>query len=106
MSRIENNKFEINMTYFDVRQAIKEVCNIMEFQANQKKILLLLEIDEKVPSFIHTDKKRYRQILFNLIGNALKFTFEGHVQVKLYCDGANLMTEVIDTGIGINSKDL
>ncbi|CDW76333.1 multi-sensor hybrid histidine kinase [Stylonychia lemnae] len=81
MSRIENNKFEINMTSFDLRQTIQEIKEIMEFQAKQKELNLKIDISNMVPSQIITDKKRYRQ-------------------------NAMLVTQVTDTGIGISSEDI
>ena len=48
-----------------------------------------------------TDPKRYKQILFNLIGNAIKFTFNGYIKVNVSVDGPLLVTEVEDSGIGI-----
>ena len=81
MSRIENNKFEINYDKFNIRQVIKEVEDIMEFQIEQKKLKLIIEVDFLVPEIIKSDMKRYKQILFNLIGNAIKFTYKGTISL-------------------------
>ena len=66
-----------------------------------KNLLLNLEIDDAVPEKIESDPKRIRQIIFNLIGNALKFTFKGEINVRLQFVDGNIISEVQDTGIGI-----
>lgn len=75
LSRIENNKFTLNKEYFDLRLAINSVCDIMKFQTDSKKLSLELNILNNVPASVFSDAKRLKQVLFNLIGNAIKFTF-------------------------------
>jgi len=106
MSRIENNKFQIFKEFFDVRTAVQEVASIMEFQTTQKGLSLIILVDEVVPENVQTDQKRYRQVLFNLIGNAVKFTFQGSITVNVQFKNGDLMTSVEDTGIGIKAEDL
>ena len=106
MSRIENGKFEIINELFDIRETLNEVCEVMEFQVKQKKLRLQVNIDDNIPAKVRTDKKRFRQIMFNLIGNALKFTFKGAITVKLAFFNGILFTEIQDTGIGIKEHDL
>jgi signal transduction histidine kinase len=55
---------------------------------------------------MYLDKKRYKQILFNLLGNANKFTFKGAITMRIDCRNNTLITEVTDTGIGIKEEDL
>ena len=68
-----------------------------------KKIDLILEIEEEVPNIVFTDEKRLKQILFNLVGNALKFTMKGFIKLKVDRGFTSnyLRFKVIDTGIGI-----
>jgi signal transduction histidine kinase len=54
---------------------------------------------------IRTDEKRYKQVLFNLLGNAVKFTLQGSITVKTYYNNKTLTTKVTDTGIGIKPDD-
>ena len=63
---------------------------------------------EKVPYMIFSDVKRFKRVLFNLIGNAIKFTFEGMIKVDVAFDETNaeLLTSVDDSGIGMNPEDL
>jgi len=61
-----------------------------------------------VPEFIKSDEKRFKQILYNLIGNALKFTFKGGIKVNVTYNeiSCRLLTSVVDTGIGIKPEDM
>jgi signal transduction histidine kinase len=77
VTRIENKKFEIIKGLFNFRDTVKEVCEIMDFQLKQKGLGLEVSIRDRVPRVICSDIKRIKQILFNLIGNAMKFTFQG-----------------------------
>lgn len=67
-----------------------------------------MKIGESVPIKIYSDMKRFKQILFNLMGNAIKFTFKGKVTVNINFDERtnNLVTDVEDTGVGIKPEDL
>ena len=65
----------------------------------------MYKIDNDIPLLIKSDAKRYKQVLFNLIGNALKFTFKGSIEVHLYVKNNILYTEVRDSGIGIHCED-
>ena len=56
----------------------------MSFQIEQKGLKLTVEISDRIPNEICLDMKRYKQILFNLIGNAIKFTYTGYIKVSLY----------------------
>jgi signal transduction histidine kinase len=86
VTRIENKQFSIFKTIFDFRQAVNEVCEIMRFQLQQKKLGFEVKVAESVPGYILSDMKRVKQVLFNLIGNAVKFTFSGMVGVSFAYD--------------------
>jgi two-component system, sensor histidine kinase len=90
--------------FFDVRAALDEVIQIMSFQVTQKNLYLKTNIDQSVPQFIKSDVKRFKQVLFNLIGNAIKFTFKGGVTVRLSYTKKQLTTSVMDTGLGIEPE--
>lgn len=106
MSRIENNKFTLNPHLFDIRKAINEVCDIMRFQLEQKGLYLRVNVEEGVPRELMADSKRVKQVLFNLIGNAVKFTFRGGVCVRVGRNDRGIGFEVEDTGVGIKQEDL
>ena len=67
-----------------------EVYSIMQFQAESKGVELVKSISSNVPQNIKTDPKRFKQILFNLIGNALKFTFSGTVEIRVSYEGPTI----------------
>ncbi len=91
----------------NIRETLTNVIELLSLQANLRKIKLLYEILPGVPEIIHTDARRLKQILFNLAGNALKFTFKGYVKFRLSfkADEHLIHFEVEDTGLGIKEKD-
>ena len=78
----------------------------MEFQIQQKNLKLEIDISPSVPATLLSDAKRYKQILFNLVGNALKFTFHGSIKLRITIVNDVLITDVSDTGIGIKQEDI
>ncbi|MBX9736106.1 MAG: PAS domain-containing protein [Phycisphaerales bacterium] len=111
LSKIEAGKMTIELASIDPGKSIEDVCAIMVFRARSKKIELTLENESDLPRVIRTDGLRLRQILLNLIGNAVKFTSEGSVRVSVGVDRrgsgpGELRVSVKDTGIGIDPKVL
>ncbi|TNV73770.1 hypothetical protein FGO68_gene16965 [Halteria grandinella] len=108
MSRIENRKFTLNFEVFDIRGLINEVEGIMGFQTEQKGISLTHQVSQLVPKTIFSDQKRIKQVLFNLVGNAFKFTFKGgiHIRAEYYPATQILEISIIDTGVGMSEKDV
>lgn len=107
LSKIEAKQLHLESVAFDLRGSMKEVCAALETQALAKGLEVILRIDPKLPDRMIGDKLRVRQILFNLIGNAVKFTDRGEVRVHAsWCPFDELMhrphllLEVLDTGPG------
>lgn len=107
-SQLEEKKLNLNNNSQEIRELIKETLQIMSFQYEKKKIGLFCKIEQTVPEKVNIDKNRYMQILLNFLGNALKFTFNGEVKVKVnYTENNDLITtSVQDTGIGIKQEDV
>eukprot|EP00831_Metopus_contortus_P069781 TRINITY_DN6289_c0_g1_i9.p1 TRINITY_DN6289_c0_g1~~TRINITY_DN6289_c0_g1_i9.p1 ORF type:complete len:343 (-),score=50.50 TRINITY_DN6289_c0_g1_i9:65-1093(-) len=107
-SQFEANKFKANLTRNVTRDVLRETMQMVLFRFERKKLEHFEEISPSVPFEVYIDKNRYMQILLNLLGNALKFTFEGHVKVHLDYESQTdtLITMVRDTGIGIEEKDV
>ena len=108
-SKIEAGKMELEELPFDIKNVMYEVLDLFDINAKQKGIYIKLKIDETIPKIIIGDYVRVRQVLSNLIGNAIKFTLRGGVDVSVTyeepcSEGAKLKFEVTDTGIGI-AKD-
>jgi signal transduction histidine kinase len=108
VSRIENNKFELVKEVFNLREAIQEVADTMRFQIEQKGLVMELHYSDEVPEKAKSDSKRIKQVLFNLIGNATKFTYEGAISIYIGFERLthSLRVSVRDSGIGISADDL
>ncbi len=106
LSKIEAGKLSLEDIPFDLRELVQELVVLHSLKAEQKGIELNSEINEQVPDVIVGDPTRVRQILVNLITNALKFTSEGEVSITINIkekteDKVLLRIEVSDTGVGI-----
>jgi signal transduction histidine kinase/CheY-like chemotaxis protein len=105
-SKIESGNLELDQHDFDLRQCLEEVIDLFSGKAAQKKIDLIYQIDYMVPARIISDSHRLRQIIINLLGNAMKFTERGEIFVGVnitdaHHDELSLAFHVRDTGIGI-----
>lgn len=111
LSKIESGSFDMECIPFFIRDLIEKTVRIMDVRAQEKTISLIWQVDEDVPSCVKGDPYRLRQILTNLIGNAIKFTASGSVLIHIEnnledkSEGA-LMFSVIDSGIGIPADKL
>jgi signal transduction histidine kinase len=110
-SKIESGSMELDLHEFDLRSCIEEVLDVFTAKAAAIGLDLLYQIDHDVPTLIIADKLRLRQILINLVSNAVKFTRQGEVFVVVkvkskHDDRFELEFNVIDTGIGIPSDKL
>ncbi|MFO1019442.1 MAG: PAS domain S-box protein [Planctomycetales bacterium] len=110
LSKIEAGKLEIRKESCELIRVISDVHSLMHPQAVERGINLKIRYATKIPSEIHTDPLRLRQILLNLVSNAVKFTELGWVEIGISCDrdsqGLNLVLIVSDTGIGISPSRL
>ena len=113
LSKIEAGKMEIKPSPTNPYHLIEDTANIFALKLQEKDVDLFIEIDKQIPQTIIIDEVRVRQILLNLIGNAVKFTANGSITVKATAvkidDDAStvdLKIDVIDTGIGIKEDQL
>jgi two-component system, sensor histidine kinase and response regulator len=106
-SKIEAGKLETEALDFDLYQAMEDVVQLMAPRAHAKGLELACRIDEKLPTAVRGDPYRLRQVLSNLIGNAVKFTQTGEVVIEVLAqDEATLRVNVRDSGIGIPAEIL
>ncbi len=113
-SKVEARKLELEILDFDLQTTLENVKNILGMRAQEKGIDLFFQVDENVPSSLRGDPGRIRQILTNLVGNAIKFTHKGSVSVRVNLESkiknnnnwTQLHFVVKDTGIGINPTKL
>jgi signal transduction histidine kinase/CheY-like chemotaxis protein len=105
-SKIEAGKLQIESILFDLSLVIEDVNEMLAAKAEEKDLDLVLEYRPGVPRYFVGDGGRIRQVVTNLVGNAIKFTAHGHVVVSASCEGqtgdqARMRISVADTGIGI-----
>jgi len=110
LSKLEAGKLDITPAPFDPRATVTEAATLLRPEASQKGVALEVQTDDTVPARVLGDAGRLRQIVINLVGNAVKFTAQGSVQVRLSANAAGgrhlLRLEVADTGIGIDPEML
>jgi PAS domain S-box-containing protein len=105
-SKIEAGKYELETVDFNLPECLGETLSTLALRAKQSGLELLCEVDPGVPEFVRGDPNRLRQVLVNLVGNAIKFTARGEIAVRVRAlDSATkdslLQFTVADTGIGI-----
>ena len=103
-SKIEAGRLELDEVDFDVREVVDDASAIVAESAFAKGLELLTWVDPAVPARMRGDDVRLRQVLINLLGNAIKFTDSGEVAVRVAVTGDRLRLEVSDTGIGISRE--
>lgn len=111
VSKLEAGKIELELIPFDLSKVILEIVSLMQIKAQEKNLKLEAQLADDVPKYLIGDGNRLRQILLNLVSNALKFTGRGNVTLRVQlderlADRARLYFAVIDTGIGIPKDKL
>jgi signal transduction histidine kinase/CheY-like chemotaxis protein len=104
-SKIEAGRLDIEKIPLDPRRVMTTVARALLPSATEKGLVLEWTSDERTPPAVIGDPVRLRQVLFNLVGNAVKFTHHGKVAVRLKPDGDKLVFEVEDTGIGLSPAE-
>lgn len=110
ISKIESGKLDIIEDEYEFASVINDITNMANVRINDKDIKFLVEIDPKIPYKMYGDEVRLRQVIINLVNNAIKFTEEGYVKLKITSDNitnnkVELKVIVEDTGIGIKDED-
>ena len=105
LSKVEAGKMDVEFSPVDIFEVLTDVKNLAKVQLEAKDIYFRLEPQFPLPRAILSDPLRIRQILINLMSNAIKFTNEGGVRLGVSCtDGKNVIFSVIDSGIGITEE--
>ncbi len=110
-SKIESGKMEIVPGPYDVTSFVNDLVNMTKVRAEKKNLGFFCEIDENIPSMLYGDDVRIRQVITNILTNAVKYTPEGSVKLKMKVlnienDVLRLGISVTDTGIGIREEDM
>jgi len=108
LSKIESEKIEIEIIEVDIFELFTELESVIKIQASEKNISVIFTNGTPLPQFIMTDPVRLKQILFNLVNNAIKFTAEGVIRIIINFNDklCKLNIDIIDTGIGISSDKM
>jgi signal transduction histidine kinase/DNA-binding NarL/FixJ family response regulator len=111
LSKIESGRMKIVNKTINLKKIMEETYSLFALQAEQKGLKLELEYDDKIPAVIISDGLRIKQIMINLIGNAIKFTEKGFVRIVAHIQNidehlsqVDIIIEIIDSGIGIPKK--
>jgi len=111
LSKIEAGRTEIRKEPVAIRALVQDVVNLFHLRAEEKGLLFEFTLDADIPHYLEIDETRTRQILLNLIGNAIKFTDKGYVHCRISSENMSensmdLVFEVEDSGIGIRKDNL
>jgi len=111
INRLDSDKATVDFNQFEIRTTLQQVIQSFQETAKKNNTKLILEIDPNLPEKIVTDEVKFNQVIVNLIGNAVKFTEDGTVWVRIKQNwqkdtAVNFTFEVQDTGIGIEEKHL
>ncbi len=108
VAKIEAGRVQLEVAPFDLEGVVRDVTKMMQIRAEEKGLRLLFDQSSTFPRYVKGDESRVRQIIINLINNAVKFTDQGAVTVRLGAknnSGTHLLIEVEDTGPGIRPDD-
>jgi len=106
LSKIEAGKVELYLTDFNFNEFIRDITELFQIRAQQKHITFIYEPTTYLPIGVRADEKRLRQVLINLLGNAIKFTKKGGVNLKIGMYNNKMRFQIEDTGIGIAQEDI
>ena len=110
-SKIEAGKLDLHIEKYDIKEHLNQVIDLILYESNQKNLKLELNISEDIPKYIWVDIVRLKQILINLLANAVKFTDKGSIKLNVSIvengseDSTTIRFAVIDSGIGILEKN-
>jgi chemotaxis family two-component system sensor kinase Cph1 len=111
LSKIEANKLEFDFIPCSLAEIAREAVSLMRVPAQGKGLAISVEFAGPIPDTIRTDPRRFRQVLLNLLGNAVKFTEKGQVRMVVRVEqgtasNAQIVVDVIDTGLGMTQEQL
>lgn len=111
LSKIQSGEFEIIPLDYDLASVLNDVINITRNKAEQKNLEYRITVDEDIPAKLHGDEIRIKQVMLNIINNAIKYTPAGSIHIDISAaditdNSLDLMISVTDTGIGIREEDM
>jgi signal transduction histidine kinase/CheY-like chemotaxis protein len=111
ISKIESGKLSINDINYEFIELLKDIIAIIRIRAAEKNLYFTVNIDNNIPSGLYGDSIRIRQIILNILNNAIKYTNKGYIKLKIdyiykSIDSIELLFSVTDTGLGIKKEDI
>ncbi len=106
LSRIESGKFDLAPADYNLKELLENLNSMFLYSANAKNVLFRFESEANLPEYVFGDDVRVRQVLINILNNAVKYTRQGAVTFLAGLDDGRLSFSVLDTGIGIRQDDL
>ncbi|MEG4351274.1 PAS domain S-box protein [Microcoleus sp. LAD1_D3] len=111
LSKIESGRMTLNLSDFDLTNLLASIEEMFQVKVQSKEVQLIFELAPDFPKFVHSDEKKLYQVLVNLLGNAIKFTNQGSVTLRVKATqrdktSCHLCFEVEDTGVGIAPTEI
>jgi CheY-like chemotaxis protein len=107
LAKIEAGRIELSLSTMKLHPFLEQIADVIQIRAQQKGVQFLYEEDVRLPQYVHADEVRLRQVLLNLLGNAVKFTDKGTVLLQVSMrENGRIRFSVIDTGIGLDPKEM
>ncbi|MBE9162030.1 PAS domain-containing hybrid sensor histidine kinase/response regulator [Tychonema sp. LEGE 06208] len=111
LSKIESGRMTLNPSDFDLTSLLTSIEEMLQIKVQPKELELIVEREPELPKFVHTDEKKLYQVLVNLLGNAIKFTKQGSITLRVRAaqrdqTSCHLCFEVEDTGVGISPTEI
>ena len=110
-SKIESGKMELVLSDYDVSSMINDLVNMVRPKAKSKRLELNVDVSPEIPACLYGDDVRIKQIILNILNNAVKYTEEGHIDFSIFSEPVDkgevaLTVKISDTGIGIKEEDI
>jgi len=111
LSKIESGQMTLYLSDFDLKKLLNSIEEMFQIKAQSKRLKLIVEREPNLPQFVHSDEKKLYQVLVNLLGNAIKFTNQGSVTLRVRSEqidqtSCRLCFEIEDTGVGIAPREV
>ncbi|UNU25952.1 PAS domain S-box protein [Microcoleus vaginatus] len=111
LSKIESGRMTLNLSDFDLTNLLASIEEMFQVKVQSKELQLIFELAPDIPKFVHSDEKKLYQVFVNLLGNAIKFTNQGSVTLRVRATqrdktSCHLCFEVEDTGVGISPTEI
>ncbi|MDR0491447.1 MAG: response regulator, partial [Oscillospiraceae bacterium] len=106
VSKIQAGKLSLVRVHYDFGTMIDNISSMVHFLVEDKDLVFLLDLEDNLPRYLYGDDVRLRQVLLNLLGNAVKFTHKGYVRLAVETTDAAIHFTISDTGLGIHDEDI